>query len=76
MALVTMYDKLAVMPQGDATVTLDGESFLIPAGTPFTTSRHEIEIQDSTVLAIMYNATSTGGDELQVFSFDAVMTVA
>ena len=76
MALVPMHDKIAIMPQADAVVTINGQTFTIPAATPFTTSLHELDIAAGTVLAVMTSAKAENGKPIQVFSVDAIMTVA
>jgi len=76
MAMIDMSDKLAIMPQGDAIITVDGATFTVPAMTPFTSSSQQIDVAAGTVLAIMYNTQSPHGKILQIFSIDEIMTVA
>ena len=76
MALVSMHDKIAIMPQADAVVTINGQTFTMPAATPFATSLHELDVAAGTVLAVMTNARTEHGEPIQVFSVDAIMTVA
>lgn len=76
MALFEMCNKLAIMPQTDLDVTINGNTFTVPANTPFSSSLHQIEITGPVTLAVMYNTQSTSGKTLQVFSVDDVVTVA
>ena len=75
MAIYEMQDKLAIMPQADVIITVNGAVFTVPATTPFTTSAATIDIPGGTILAVMYNAQNQGSRMLQVFSIDAIETV-
>ena len=71
-----MQDKLAIMPQADVTITVNGAVFTVPAMTPFTSSAATIDISPpGSVVAVMYNAQNQGSRMLQVFSIDAIETV-
>ena len=75
MATFNMQDKLAVMAQANVDVTINGETFQVPAATPFTTQRATIEVAGGTKFAVMYGVQSTHGDPIQVFSIDEIVTV-
>ena len=77
MATFSMTDVLAVMPQADVAVTIDGNVFTVPATTPFTTMHGTIDVPGGTVLAVMKTGRtpSNGKHLLQCFSIDEVVTV-
>ena len=77
MAVFSMTDILALMPQADTVVTIDGAVFTVPATVPFTTSAGFIDVPGGTVLAVMRTGrTPTNGKHLlQCFSIDEIVTV-
>ena len=77
MAAFSMTDVLAVMGQADVVVTIDGETFTMPATIPFTTMHASIDVPGGTKLAVMRTGrTPTNGKHLlQCFSIDEIVTV-
>lgn len=76
MAAFSMSGVLALQFQADTIVTLSTGSYTVTGGQSITFGESTIDIPSATVVAVMRNATSPGGEILQCFRADAIITVA